>query len=88
MKAYELLSEPRNWAKYSLAYHEDGKCDPSDFRAISWCMVGAILKCYPDKDQYVKALDKVCDVVGPNIGWFNDKNTYEDVVGLLRKLDI
>lgn len=96
MKAYELLSDESKWARRSYAYAEDGSpCDPRWKGACSWCVLGALEKCYSDPAdicggrEYIQQVGKLRDVVG-NISQWNDSRltTYENVVETLRRLDI
>jgi hypothetical protein len=90
MKAYELLSGPEKWTKGVNARDHLDRPLPShtDQQACKWCMLGAVAVCYgPDwpgpKDRIMARLR-----MHP-VNW-NDapERTYEEVVGLLRELDI
>jgi hypothetical protein len=96
MKAYELLSGPEKWTKGRLAADRDGdSCGPLSDRATCWCISGALIRCYGKQCSAVMSVNaalrnrrmmKDTDVV-PD---WNDapERTYEEVVGLLRELDI
>ena len=48
MKAHELLSKPGAWTQNTLARDHDGNAVTVDSpHACSWCIAGAIMRCYP-----------------------------------------
>ncbi len=59
----ELLINPKRWTKGPFARDADGKtCDPRSDQAVSWCLVGALLRCYPSSEDpvaFYRAVDKV-----------------------------
>lgn len=97
MKAYELLSSKEKWAKRAYAYDEKGApCDPRDEKAVCFCLLGAIDRCYGktpmrvrSKDIFLGVLEKLKNKVG-NVPHWNDaeERTYEEVVAVLKELDI
>jgi hypothetical protein len=93
MKAYELLSDESKWAKKSYAYETTGgPCDPRSETACSWCVMGAIERCYFDGNmsrRHMDAIYKVETKVGSVPIWNDAKErTYEEVIALLKELDI
>ena len=98
MKAYELISEPSRWTQKTLARNiNGGATNPRGYDACSFCLVGAIERCYnvPIKQmleilQQVKSELKIQAPSFEFIGQWNDHpdRTHEEVVGLLKKLDI
>ena len=54
MLSYELLAEPTKWCQQALARNELGeRCTPDSLRAQQWDVLGAIYKCYNQRqDQH------------------------------------
>lgn len=92
MKAHELLSSPDKWIKGTLARNKDGQwAGIKDDNASCWCALGAIYKCYGFATKIATAqIIKLTSKLNCNIAPWNDApgRTYEEVVGLLRELDI
>lgn len=101
MKAYELLSSKEKWARGAYAYTAEGAvCNPKNTDAYAFCLVGALEKCYDVHDggpmygmgrstAYLGILEKLKNKVG-NIPNWNDarERTYEEVIAVLKELDI
>lgn len=95
-KAYELLDSPEKWCQGP--YAEDASGEAVDERspdACSWCLVGAISRCYmPDGDDdlrdYLRACNAIRKAVGVECGRWNDapERTFQEVRDVLLKLDI
>lgn len=92
MKAHELLSSPEKWTKGVGARDAAGQPATADETAASWCMLGAIHCCYPDSsreraDLFSRLKERLGSI---HLSAWNDAavRTYDDVVGLLRELDI
>ena len=122
MKAYELLDEENKLCRrnYSTSKEEptnftSPKPFPgtTDCKAVRWDMIGAMMYCYPDYNEYYKhyntimtcprinewvkaykekltepELNKINKMYGVNWVIFNDAAKYEEIVGLLKELDI
>lgn len=98
MKAYELLDSPEKWTQQTLARDINGMAtSPRGYDACSFCLVGAIERCYnvPSKDMLaiIQLVEDELKVQAPGfefIGQWNDApdRTHEEVVDLLKKLDI
>ena len=58
MKPSDVLKLKKNWVKNSYANRQDGSsCSVESDNAVCWCLVGAIMKCYPHpKTQVEKRL--------------------------------
>ena len=91
----DLLSDPKRWTKDTYARREDGEpvCSRSP-RAVSWCIAGAITKCYPDA-EYPRMHSIIFNIlqkrnVELGIGGFNDdpRTTHDQVVALLKEAGI
>jgi hypothetical protein len=47
MKPSELLADPVSWTKETLARDVEGKpCESDSIKAVCWCLVGAVERCY------------------------------------------
>ena len=95
MKAHELLSDPNKWTKDVLARRHDGSpVPPTSPAACSFCIVGALYHCYPSEQAmkiWIKLDEEFYDKNDEKgIGDWNDdpSRTHEEVVELLKKLDI
>ncbi len=91
MKIKELFSDPKAWTRGVYARNKDGlSIDPFADGACKFCLVGAILKCYPDRDERVAIHDKLGEAT-KNFGGvinFNDTRNHEDVLKLVTELDV
>jgi hypothetical protein len=97
MKAYELLSQPGAWTQGTLARDSEGLAtNVMGPTACSFCIAGAIERCYPCLEDNLKALDQVKQELKTRydtfqfVGKWNDHpdRKHEEVVELLKKLDI
>lgn len=97
MKAFELLAKPESWTKGAFARNlKKESIDSGSEDAVCWCVTGAIAKtyCYQEYSQFSYFLDKMKnDLKIPKekmiTTWNDDPNTtHEDVINLLKKLDI
>jgi hypothetical protein len=100
MKAYEILANPESWTKGSYARNAEGKtCNPKE--GVSFCVVGALFKKWEDKDDPIDTplfLRDQCrlreylqknDLTKDSVSYWNDtKATHEDVIRILKELDI
>jgi hypothetical protein len=90
MKMKKLYADESTWRKGFFAADKEGKsCMPEDKKAVSWCLIGAIYKCYDDKKAR-KVFDKVVAALPVHISVWNDdqKRTFQDVKDLVTLLDI
>lgn len=91
MKAYELLDSAEKWGQDRMAEAINGESvSPKSSSAYKWCMMGAIVQCYPREDRHniYERIHKELDM-----SYFPDWNdaperTWEEVRALLVKLDI
>lgn len=75
MKVKELLSNPKNWIQCSFANNKEGKpTKPDAADACSWCLIGAVWKCYngPDRlvigdNKYIEILNKIANKIGVEV---------------------
>ncbi len=92
MKIRELYSDRSRWAQGALAYDKDGKevC-VNNASAASYCLVGAMEKCYMNEgyEAYRLIKQKIYENIGPiHMSLWNDGTTYEKVMELVTKLDL
>lgn len=94
MKVKELLSRPGAWHKGSYARDHAGRdVTGDDGSACSFCLAGAIYRCYPkDSTEAIRKVENVLlERVGhPGVVLFNDgpNTTYDDIVAVVNEADI
>lgn len=90
MKAYELLSSPEKWTKgVSVRDKNDNQVSIDDPDACKFCIYGAIRTCYgKEHDKLKKVMDKLKYSSTDELFKWNDSSTYEEVVSVLKELDI
>ncbi len=89
MKIRELLSDASKWTQHYLARKANGTpTSEQDPYAVSWCLVGAVIVCYPQASLSVyEQIEKKTG--GEMIDWNNaPERTFEDVRKLVEELDI
>jgi len=94
MKAWKLLE--RGWCKGNYARDEmDHPCDVFDSKAVQFCLIGAVKRCYPS--SYSSKLTIVNDhrrILGELklkqclAEWNDSQTSAEPVIALLKELDI
>lgn len=92
MKVHELLSSPDKWTKGAYARNDAGYAVPAtDPEAVSFCLLGAIQRCYLDRSDVKARLFEACYTsfyMGP-INYNDAKTTtHADVIRLVKDLDI
>lgn len=89
MKIKELLTDESKWTKNTLARNAVGEEElaHSEF-AVSWCLVGAAVKCYSFGAGDV--LNKIRDYIKSPVVDFNNnpQTTFADIRKLVEELDI
>lgn len=99
MKAHELLSDATKWTKKTYARDEDGvDIDVQDPKACSFCIIGAIQKCYGGFEIVVRLVERVTEKVKEQnkefksdyiVDWNDGEDTtFEDIHKVLKELDI
>lgn len=88
MKAYELLAKPESWTKCAESRDSNNHpVYPLKSLAVKWCVVGAILKCYPNsyEDMIAKLHTRIY-----NVDLWNDhpNTNHAAVIAVLKKMDI
>ena len=91
MKIKELLSDSSKWTKRAMARDfNDLTCVAHCDIAIKWCLLGAIVKCYPGGYKRIQILNKIIDNGISDISGFNDlsSTSFSDIKALVERLDI
>jgi hypothetical protein len=93
MKAHELLHDSSYWTTGALARDCNGKsCGTAEGApAVQWCLSGAIWWCYRDdnaKERHKAVRKVVKERYGMSLWQFNDRSGYEEVIALLKELDV
>jgi len=89
MKIHELLNRPERWTQEVMARDING--ETSRLRgneAVSWCLLGAMFKCYPNENERLEVGVKIKRRIDDNIVDFNDNGTYKQVYNLVKELDV
>lgn len=91
MTLQELFADPKRWTQGTMARSITGTpVETASLRAVSFCILGGIKKCYDVEDSYTAA-DKVLARVGnQTITAWNDQpeRTIEHVQRLVKELNI
>jgi len=91
MKISELLLKPERWTQKYYARDRQGLPVPATSEnAICWCLHGAIRRCYPNTENmvYSKVAAKTTEQYNCGPIAFNDNATYEEVISLVKEMDI
>ena len=94
MKAYELLKNNSAWCQHALAKTKTGKrTSPHSKTATSWCLMGAVEKCYGRAYSLHKeaALEAIRNHLGIwDCAMWNDEphRTFKEVRALLKKVNV
>lgn len=91
MKVSELLDAPEKWTQGTWARADDGHSTLLDGAlAVSWCLHGAIMRCYPLADGHAIALRRIGERLEWKVAQWNDDpaRTFDEVRALVRELDI
>lgn len=97
MKIHELLDSPEKWTQKSFARLADGNpTNSADLDACSWCLTGALFKCYNPSGDVLNKMAKELPCVGERLApfnivllWNDDPNRkYEEVFELVKRLDV
>ena len=89
MKAYELLADAKNWTRGTSARDAQGnETGALSEDATCWCIYGAITKCYINEGTHIPLKAVTMNVPESLVSMFNDSHTHEEVVALLKSLDV
>lgn len=97
-KVKDLLTADNKWVQNAEAIDADDEvCLPTAPKAVAWCLLGAVIKCY-EEEQIDEILDRIDnyllkeegDTYKPCITSWNDvsQRTFEDIRDLVTTLDI
>jgi hypothetical protein len=100
MKVKDILSDPSKWTQGAPARDQLGEeCPPASPQAVKYCVLGAIAKAYPKREDRIAAAWRVRDAV-IDLGWrcrnplaisvWNDyqRRTFEEVRQVIEKADV
>lgn len=84
MKIHELLNDESKWCKDVLRKRDD------EGNSIQWCLLGAFIECYKGHEYSLNMSKLHKRLTNQNINDWNDADTtkFEDVIKLVRELDI
>ncbi len=89
MKVKELLDSPEKWTQRANARDSHNlPVNPECDHAACWCLIGAIIRCYPlGSSDVVRRVDRN---VGCYVNNWNDapERTFDDVKQLVEELNI
>ena len=96
MKAHELLSDCSKWTRGCYSRNRNGTpCASDSPHACQWCAMGAIIKCYPNKDDFAQAVNAAQETAkrlyDENIISLNDttvSGAYDMVLAVLKEADV
>lgn len=91
MKIRELYTDESKWTQYTEARNYEGdEISLNHPLAVSFCLIGAVWKCYPDAESRKKICDKITNKIDMSIDEWNDKEerTFAQVKALADELDI
>ena len=92
MKVHELLSAPDRWTQGAAARRVDESCtDPRDPEAVSWCLAGAIMRCYDNPGEHWFVVEKVTEELSTSciLAWNDHQGrTWKEVIELAQRVDI
>ena len=91
MKAWEYLEKKGAWCHGAMARDKDDHpCYPGSKDAVTWCLLGAIFKAYPERRRGV-IYSKMYKFLGlhDSMSTWNDdpKRTKRQVIALLKKVE-
>lgn len=93
MTVCELLTGPEKWTQYTIARdRQDRPCGAESRRAVRWCLIGALRRCYPEpSDEFLAARERLVAATGvlpQELGCFNDRASWQAVRAAIEKAGI
>ena len=99
MKLKRLLNKKDHWTQGAYARDEHGEIvRPSDSNAVCWCVLGGLMRCYPDRLERDKIEKKLREIINDNskpyrymgiVSWQDyPTRTFEEVCELLEKANV
>jgi len=86
---YNLLKDPKHWTQHVFAMTKDGHYTKFDHKnACSWCLVGSYRALSDNGAQRNRAINKIYEEIGcaSSLAGFNDTNSHETVIKMLKKV--
>lgn len=91
MKIKELYTDESKWTQTVFARDAEGNpCPFNSDKAVSWCLVAAVIKCYPAQES-LAIIKKIKDKIGGfYVGLWSDnyRRRFSDIQNLVTELDI
>lgn len=96
----ELFAEKRRWTQGAMARGDSGEPRTAlDWRAESWCLVGAVEHVYRGHDTQGRMFRRLCRALGPEVwperpaqylsDWSDaDERTWEEVLELATRAEV
>jgi len=89
----KLFSDESKWTRFCMARDNTGEPVSSiDPQAVSWCLTGALHKCYGESYLYSKHHESIKEYIKMplnGITLYNDRiATFKDIQNLVENLDI
>jgi len=95
MKIQELLTDESKWCKGAVSRTTSEVSLSADHPdAVSWCLLGAIVKCYPATTTQYQIRCRLLEHLGltaeDTLVGFNDRasTTFNDILDLCKKVDV
>lgn len=95
MRIAEFLADPERWTQRALARDASGTCvRPLAPEACRWCLVGALIVCYPDDRERWEVVEKLMHAVfgasGMSLTFWNDSpdRTHAEILALVTEEDV
>lgn len=91
MTVAELLADETRWSIGAAARDKTGliPVDPNSPTAASWCLIGAVNRCYgrgPAGDVILGTLYSMLGYV--SLGQFNDSHSHAEVLALVQRAGV
>lgn len=89
MKVKELIDSKEKWTRHACYRDIKGQIIHNPEMAHSYCLVGAIMVCYPTNKDREPIFKKIKEQIGHFYpSHWNDSHKYEDVKQLVETIDI
>ena len=86
MKPSELLDSKEKWCQRASSRDPNGNTiNPTDDKACSWCLFGAIYKCVPSQEERYTIYNRLNNILPGGFVYWQDQEgrTFEEVRALL-----
>ena len=92
VKPSELLARPESWTQGDFSRDKEGRSARSrPEEQCSWCLMGALMKCYPQFSSRMVITDLLRDKAGcASLSYWNDapERTHAEVLALLKEVGL